>query len=102
VFGRRRRQLQAAQEAEEIAAKQILRAVSTVTFPGDVVTPDDVARAAKMVSMEVVQGAMQGGASPRDCSALMEMYAHVGHRVGSMFAPGGPMHGATASGLEDS
>lgn len=104
MFGRRRKQQQQQQqmqEAEEIAVKQVLQAASETTFPGDVITPDAVERAAQMVAMQVVQGAMEGGASARDCSMLMEMYAHVGQRAATMFAPGGPMHEATAPDLDD-
>lgn len=81
--------------------KQVLQAASEMVFPGDVITPADVERAAEMVGMQVVQGAMQGGASARDCSALTSLYAHVGERAASMFAPGGPMHGATSPGMDE-
>lgn len=101
MFGRRKRQQQYLDGADEIAFKQVLQAASAMTFPGDPITPDGVHRAAQSVAMEVVQGAMQGGASARDCSMLMAIYTDMGQRVGQMFAPGGPMHGATSPEMDE-
>ena len=99
VFGRRKQQ-QAMQQAERTAATQILQTVSDITFPGDAITPHGVEQAAQMVGMQVVQAAVEGGESARDCAAMMSMYVRVGQRTAVTFAPGGPMHGATSADVE--
>lgn len=103
MFGRRKQQQaqQFLQEAEQIRVTHVLQKASDISFPGDVITPEDVRRAANMVGMEVVEGATQGGASARDCATLMSLYTEVGDRASSLFAVGGPMHGATSPPMDE-
>lgn len=103
MFGRRKQQRaqQFLEEAEQIRVTHVLQKASEISFPGDVITPEDVKRAANMVGMDVVEGAIQGGASARDCATLTSLYTEVGERASSLFAPGGPMHGATSPTIDE-
>lgn len=84
-------------ETEGIMFKQVMEMTALLALPNTPISPADVHRGAHGAGVAAVQSALPRGATPADCVWLMESYKYLGERIGLMFAPGGPLYGATLS-----